>query len=67
MRRRLEIVRERTKGEVEMTLASDALGPPDIAPLLWSESWAVFRARLLVELIRLCRVARVKVLDVTES
>ena len=32
MRRKIKIVRGRTKGEVEMTLASDALGSPDIAP-----------------------------------
>lgn len=32
MRRKMKIVRGRTKGEVEMTLASDALGSPDIAP-----------------------------------
>ncbi len=28
----MKIVRGRTKGEVETTLASDALGSPDIAP-----------------------------------
>ena len=54
----MKIVRGRTKAEVEMTLASDALGSPDIAPFRQLRKAGCFGTG--VELISLCRVARVK-------
>ena len=55
------IVQGRTRGEVEMTLASDALGSPDIAPFLWAKGSRDCLGTVVKELIRLCRVAKVKV------
>ena len=39
----MEMMRERTKAEVEMTLASDALGSPDIAPFSQLKRAGCFR------------------------
>ena len=38
----MKIVQERTKGEVEMTLASDALGSPDIVAFCRSKKSGYF-------------------------
>ena len=63
----MEIARGRTKGEVEMTLASDALGSPDIAPFLYVENSGLFWQGW-GRVVRLCRVVRVKVVfDVTAA